>query len=328
MAIKTSYDEPISTGGNREDLSDIIFDITPTETPFVTLCGSSKAKGTSHDWLTDELNNPAANRAVEGADAGDDNSTDRVRLSNHTQILTKTAKVAGTQEDVDKAGIKSEMAYQVARRMKEIKRDLEVALVGQFTGATPPAVPKNAGSESVARAMGCFVSYMTSATFKDVSTGGTPSGPAGNGADVPTLGSTKVAFTENHLKDALSKIWTQSGGNENITALMGAFQRGKFSGFQSSATRYVSTDDARLQASIDVYDGDFHTVTARPDRFCDPGSVFLVDPEYVKLAELRGAKTKDLAVTGDSIKKQIVWETTLEVNNPKAHYVISGLTTS
>lgn len=326
---KTTYDEPIGTGGNREDLSDIIYDITPTDTPFLTMAGSGgKAKGTSHDWLTDELNNPAENAAVEGADAGADTSTDRVRLDNKTQIFTKTAKVSGTQEDVDKAGVKSEMAYQIARRMKEMKRDVEAAAVGRFTGANAPQSIKVAGSETVARRFGGLVTYMTADTFIDVSTGGTPAGPTGNGEKVPTLGGTKVQFSEDQMTDALQKMWEQSGGNENIFALLGAHTRGQFSKFQGTATRYVSTDDSRLQASIDVYDGDFHTVTAQPNRFSDQGTAYFIDPEYVKMADLRAVNTKDLAVTGDSIRKQIVWETTLEVNNPKAHMVISGLKTT
>ncbi|QVJ07759.1 major head protein [Vibrio phage vB_ValP_VA-RY-3] len=326
---KTTYDEPIGTGGNREDLSDIIWDVTPVETPFLTMAGSGgKAKGTSHDWLTDELNAPEKNAAIEGADAGVDTSTNRVRLDNKTQIFTKTAKVSGTQEDVDKAGVKSEMAYQIARRMKEMKRDIEAACVGKFTGANAPQSIKVAGSDTVARRMGGFLTYMTADTWVDASTGGTPAAPTGNGQKLPTLGGTMGAFKEEDMVNALQKMWEQSGGNENIFALMGAFNRVAFSNFSGTATRYVSTDDARLQASIDVYDGDFHTITAKPDRFSDAGTAYFIDPEYVKMADLRPASTKDLAVNGDSIRKQIVWETTLEVNNPKAHMVLGGLTTS
>lgn len=330
MAIKSTYDEPVGTGGNREDLSDIIWDVSPTETPFISLCGKGKkATGTSHEWLTDKLNAPTTNRAVEGADAGDDNSTDRVRLSNNTQILTKTAIVSGTQENgVTKAGIKSEMAYQVGRRMKEIKYDLESACVGTFTGGSPLQIGKVAGSESVARALGGFITYCTSETITDVSTGGTPADPSGNGVDVPTLGSTRVDFAEAHLTDALAELWERAGTTENITALMGKVQRKRFSGFQSSATRYVTTDNKKLQASIDVYDGDFHTVTAMPDRYIDAGTVHLIDPAYVKLADMRTLKQQDLAKTGDSYKKQLIMETTLEVNNPLAHHTITGLTIS
>ena len=98
--------------------------------------------------------------------------------------------------------------------------------------------------------------------------------------------------------------------------------------FTASSTRYVTTDDKKLVASIDVYDGDYHTVTMSPDRFSDPTTLFLVDPEYVKVADQRSLFTHDLATTGDAAKKQLVWETTLEVCNPLAHIAMVALTTA
>jgi len=127
----SSYDEPIATGGNREDLSDVLFDVSPTETPGITAIKKSKATGTAHDWLTDILEDAAANAHVEGDDAAPVEAASRVRLSNYTQIFKKHAVVTGTQEKVLKGGgIKSEMAYQVARRMKAIKRDCELEIFG------------------------------------------------------------------------------------------------------------------------------------------------------------------------------------------------------
>lgn len=313
---KSSYQEPIATGGNREDLSDILYDVSPTETPFVTLAKKGSAKGTNHEWLTDALNAPKKNAVVEGAAATVVKAGSRKRLGNYTQIFEKTASVTGTQEKADKAAVKSEMAYQVARRMKEIKQDLEFACVG----STPQI--KVAGSDTVAREMGALITYLEAKSYSGNATGATA--PTGDGNTAPVSGA-KRAFSEALLTDALSKLWINSGGSENIIGLMGATVRGKFSGLQSTATRYVSTDDARLQSSIDVYDGDFHTVTAMPDRYSDPATLFLIDKEYVSIDDFRPIFSQDLAVTGDAQSKQILMETTLKVGNPLAHFAIDGL---
>lgn len=314
----SSYDEPIATGGNREDLSDVLFDVSPTETPFITMCKKNRATATNHEWLTDELEDPGLNAHIEGDDASPVDATPRVRLGNYTQIFKKHAVVTGTQERVLKGGgIKSEMAYQVARRLKAIKRDAEVA----FIGSPPGGDIKDPGSDVLPRRMGNFHSYMTPDNFF----GGVGFiAPTGNGVDLGTAG-TDRAITEDILKAGLESLWNTSGGNENITLLTTAHARGVLSTFTASSTRYVTTDDKKLVASIDVYDGDFHTVTIVPDRFMEPSSVVLIDQEYIACSDLRPIFTKDLAVTGDSTRKEIVWETTLEVCNPLAHVFIDDI---
>lgn len=317
VGAKSSYQEPIATGGNREDLSDILYDVSPTDTPFLTLAKKGSATGTHHEWLTDALESPKKNAVVEGNEATVAKAGSRVRLGNYTQIFEKTAGVAGTQEKVLKGGgIKSEMAYQVARRMKEIKRDLEYACVGPN-----PQIAK-AGSDTVAREMAAFVTFMNDQSWSGAATGTTA--PTGDGKTAPVAGTART-FTDDILTAALQKLWTNSGGSENISGLMGAEIRGAFSGLKGTATRYVSTDNANLQASIDVYDGDFHTVTAMPDRWSNPSSLFLIDRDYVSIDDLRPIFSQDLAVVGDAVRKQIVWETTLKVGNPLAHYVIDAV---
>lgn len=316
VGAHSSYDEPIATGGNREDLSDILYDVSPTETPFITAIKKGTSTATNHEWLTDELTAPADNAHIEGDDADPKDAAPRSRLGNFTQIMKKHAVVTGTQEKVLKGGgIKSEMAYQVARRLKEMKRDAERAMVGV-------ANAKAAGNDTTAREMGSFVTYLSGTSYQGGATGSTA--PTGNSADTGTAGTARD-LTEDILKAGLEQLWVQSGGNENIMGLCGAHVRGVISTFTASSTRHVTTDDRKLVASIDVYDGDFHTVTVAPDRYSDPKALFLVDPEYAKVADLRAPSTKDLAVTGDSMRKEIVWETTLEVCNPKAHLAIMAL---
>lgn len=315
---RVSYDEPIATGGNREDLSDVLFDVSPTETPVLTACKKLKSTATGHDWLTDELEDAADNAHVEGDNAAPAKAASRQRLANFTQIFKKHAVVSGTQEKVLKGGgIKSEMAYQVARRMKAMKKDAERSIVGV-------ANVKVAGDDTTARELGSFESYMTSDTYF----GGTGFvAPTGNSVDVGTPG-TGRALDEVIFKAALANLWETSGGNENILGVCGSHVRGVISTFTSSSTRYVTTDDKKLVASIDVYDGDFHTVTVTPDRFSDASSLFLIDPEFIGIADLRPISTKDLAVLGDSTRKELIWETTLEMCNPDAHVQIAGLLAS
>jgi len=304
--------------GNREDLSDVLYDISPTETPFLTAAKKGKATAVNHEWLTDALADAAANANIEGDDTTATKPAVRVRLGNYAQILKKSAVVTGTQEVVLKGGsIKAEMAYQVARRMKEIKRDMEYALIGIDQA-------KVAGSDAVARKMGSFSTYLAGAAFQDGGAGAVA--PTGNGVDGMTGSLTPAAFTEAKLKTALAALWVRSGEG-NFTMFSGATQRGIVSTFTGSSTRYATTDNKKLVASIDVYDGDYQTVTVMPDRYCIASKVFLVDSNFVEVADLRGISSSDLAKTGDSEKKQIIWETTLKVCNPLAHHQIANLTT-
>lgn len=319
VGATSAYDEPISTGGNREDLSDLLFDVSPTETPFVTaIKKGKKATAIKHDWLTDVLESAADNAHIEGDDATPAAAASRTRLDNYCQIFKKHAVVTGTQEAVLKGGgIKSEMSYQIARRLKAMKRDLERSMVGV-------ANIKVAGDDTTPRELGSLQTYMTSDNYFG---GATFTAPTGNSVDAGTAGTLRD-IDETILKAALQSLWTNSGGNENILGVCGAHVRGVWSTFTASVTRHVTTDDRKLVASIDVYDGDFHTVSITPDRFSLAGSIFLVDPEYAAVSELRPVGTSDLAKNGDSMRKEIVMECTLEVCNPLAHAQITGLNTS
>ncbi len=315
----STYDEPTTTGGAREDLGDIIFDLSPTETPGITMIGKGKAKHTNHEWLTDVLANPADNAHIEGDDANPAAPASRTRLGNYTQILKKHSVVTGTHQDgIKLAGVKKEMAYQVARRMREIKRDLERAIFGLSQA-------KVAGNDTTARKMGSLDSFMTSS---DLALASSSTNPTGNGTDVSDYGGTDRAITEAIFTKALSDLWEKSGGNTNIMAMCGAFNRAKIATFTGSNTRYASIDKRRLTASIDVYDGDFHTVTVLPNRYSNKNQIQLLDKEYLKLVSLRNIRSYDLAKVGDSYRKEIVWEVTLEVCNSKAQMLIGDLTSA
>jgi hypothetical protein len=149
---------------------------------------------------------------------------------------------------------------------------------------------------------------------------------AGTGADVSDYAGTDRALTETIFKSALQSIFTNSGGNDSLNALVSAADKGTISTFTASSTRYVTTNDKELVASIDVYVGDFHTVRIIPDRYIKDGLAFIIDPEYIKCSELRKIQSYDLAKLGDSTRKAIVWEWTLEVCDERAHALIGDLT--
>lgn len=305
--------------GNREDLSDMIYDVSPYETPVLSAIKKKKAKAVLHEWQQDTLAAAAANAQVEGDDALNSGMTNNAitpttRLSNYTQILRKVNQVSGTQDTgVDKAGRSKEMAYQMARRMKEIKTDLEWAILNG--GAAIGNAKVADGDGATAREMGSLQTYLTT----NVSVGATGAASAGNGAVM--TGGTDRDLTEALLTAVLADCFTN--GADPKLLVCSATNKGVVSTFTGGGTRYVDTDDKKLVNSIDVYVGDFHTLKVVPSRQTIGDNVYLIDPEYLAVADLRPLHSKDLATTGDNTKKALIWETTLEVCSQKAHGLIA-----
>jgi hypothetical protein len=315
---RNTYDEPISTGGNREDLGNILWDVSPTDTPVLSMCGKTTATATNHEWLVDALESPAANAKLEGGDMVAVDIADRSRLGNYTQIMTKNATVSGTQEKVLKGGgIKSEMAYQLARRMKAIKNDGELAIVGVSNA-------KVGGDTTTAREMGSLDSYLTSNVSLAASGSSTP---AGNGAIPSDYAGTDRALTETIFQASLQDVFDNGDSGDTLKCITTSSSKVVISGFTGADERHAMTDNKQLVNTIDVYVGDFQTVQIIADRKCKALLTYLISPEYLKIAEMRAAHSFDVARAGDATKKQIVWEWTLEVCNEAAHAVIGDLTT-
>lgn len=287
--------------GNREDLSDIIDRISPTETPFMSMIAKVKATNTLHEWQTQALAAAADNAQAEGDDATNNVVTPTVRLNNRTQIASKTAQVSGTQEASDSAGRKSEMNYQMALKSAELKLDIEFGLTQNNVLATSPR--KSRG----------LVGWVDSANV---------SGGAGYVApnyvtNVAQTDGTQRAFTETLLKTVCQLVYA-SGGNPNVV-MMGPIAKQTFSTFTGNATRQKDAEDKRLVASIDVYVSDFGTLKAVPNRVQRARDVFVLQSDKWKMSKLRDFFTQDLAKTGDSFRKQILVEYCLEAVNPKAN---------
>jgi len=300
--------------GQREDLTDIIYDISPTETPFMSSIGKTKATAVYHEWQTDSLAAATtANAAIEGADATSATLSPTVRLGNYTQIIQKTVQVSGTLDTVNKAGRKSEKAYQLAKASAELKRDLETILLANQG--------RSAGTSTIARNLGSILSWIK--TNSDVGSGG--SDPATIGVSTRTDG-TQRTFTEALLKTVVSEVFV-SGGSPKIL-MVGAAGKQKVSSFAGiAAQRYMAPGNTptTIIGAADVYMSDFGTMSVVPNRFMRARDALVIDPEYAALAYLRPFQTNDLAKTGDSENTQLLAEVTLEVKNEAAHGIIADL---
>ena len=306
--------------GQREDLSDVIYNISPTDTPLLNTLARSKATAVYHEWQTDSLAAATtANAAVEGADATDATMSPTTRLGNYTQIVQKTIKIAGTLEAVDKAGRKSEKAYQLSKASAELKRDIEAILTANQG--------KSAGTSSAARTMGSMLSWLQTNTNKS---SGTTAGvdPTTAGTSTRTDG-TQRAFTETILKDVIQKVYS-SGGNPKIL-MVGPYQKQVVSSFAGiAAQRFMAPSDGptTIIGAADVYMSDFGTISVVPNRFMRTRDALVLDPEYAAVAYLRPFATNELAKAGDAEKTQILAELTLEMRNEAAHGIAADLATS
>jgi hypothetical protein len=300
--------------GQREDLTDIIYDISPTETPFMSSIGKTKATAVYHEWQTDSLAAATtANAAIEGADATSATLAPTVRLGNYTQIIQKTVQVSGTLDTVNKAGRKSEKAYQLAKASAELKRDLETILCANQG--------RSAGTSTIARKLGSILSWIK--TNSDKASDG--SDPATIGVSTRTDGTVRT-FTETLLKTVVSEVFV-SGGSPKIL-MVGAAGKQKVSSFAGiAAQRYMAPGNTptTIIGAADVYMSDFGTMSVVPNRFMRTRDALILDPEYAALAYLRPFQTNDLAKTGDSENTQLLAEVTLEVKNEAAHGIVADL---
>jgi len=306
-----AYDRYTAIGA-REDLTDVIYDISPTDTPIMSSIGKTKATSVTHEWQTDSLAAATtANALVEGASASEGTITPTTRLANLTQIVGKTVMVSGTLLASDLAGRKSEMAYQLAKASAEIKRDIETIITanqGQTAGS----------SGSSARKLGSLLSYIKTNTSKN-GTSVTGVDPTTLGVSTRTDGSTR-AFTETILKDVIAKVFA-SGGTPSALFVSPAQKQvvSAFTGLAAQRYQVPTSGQATILAGADLYQSDFGVLQIVPNRFMRTRDALVLDPEYAALAYLRPFQTNDIAKVGDADKKQILAELTLEVRNEAAH---------
>ncbi len=291
MAYLTTY----AAEGTREDLSNIITNIAITETPIYSMFGREKATATYHEWLEDDLRAPKDNALVEGGDYSVEAPQARDRKGNYTQIFVQAYGVTKTQEAVLKAGVKSEIAYQMAKAMKEIARDVEKAYITNAAAV--------AGDASTPRKLGGI--------------------PAQISTNVLDNSGTKRDLTETLFNDAVQQAW-ESGGDPNTAVVCGKHKR-IISGFTAGLTKNIDAKDKRLVNAIDVYESDFGLIRIIADRWMDTDKLFILSKEYWKTAYLRPFAQDDLQPQGSRKEKVIEGELTLVGRAEKANAILADL---
>jgi hypothetical protein len=309
--------------GKAEDVEDAIFDISPTETPFLSKFAARKtATATLHQWQTDSLAAAAANKQVEGDDATFATATPTTLLTNYTQIARKTLIVSRTADKVRKYGRAKELARLTVKYGKELKRDIEFALLQNAASS--------AGGSQTARASAGLESMIAgNRIIAAGNTTGTTPGYASGVWAAPTDGTATVTVTKALLDSAVEAAWTD-GGDPTIL-LVNSTQKKYLSAIAGNAT-YAGNynvlsgkSQGMIVGAADIYISDFGEHKVVLDRFMRQSVIFCLDPEYVSVAFLDGIKTIDLAKTGDAEKKMLITEFCLVADNPDAHAKIQDL---
>jgi len=315
MAQPTNTFDTYDSVGIREDLSNVIHNISPEETPFYSKSAKKAAKNTFVEWQTDSLRSSAANAHIEGDATTAEARTATTRLGNYTQIFKNAVVVSDSDDNVDNAGRAKEIAYQTLKIAKEQKLDIEKALFDNNARA--------AGSSSVARELAGAPAWLTTNTV--AGSGGAD--PTGDGTDARTDG-TQAAFSQANFDTVMQSIWVAGGKPD--TVYLSAFQMNVALGFTGNNNQRssVQAGDERVVKSLAVYVTPWGTVEFMPSRENRSRDVFIMQDNMWEVASLRGTKNVALAKTGDNTTRQVVTELTLCAKNEAANGIIADCTTS
>lgn len=318
MTVPTGTFQIYTQANIREDLINAIYNVDPFKTPLLNMSKKAKAEQTNHEWNTDALDaQNLANAAVEGDVPANTVITPSVRLGNITQISTKTIQISGTSQAVTAAGGSNKMGYQLLKKSKELKRDME--------GILTQNVAKAAGNSTTARKMAGLPCWLgTNVVFQNSSSGANPA--ALLGANTRTYNGTQTALTEAQVKSMLQLVFKNSGESPEY-GLVSAVNKQNISAFTGPGTRFIEVEDQMLKTAVDVYQSDFGDVKIIPDVFlANSHDTFWLNPQYIRVAYLRPFQTVPLAKTGDSDQKMLIVEYTLEQGNEKAQGAIYDTT--
>ncbi len=314
MTIVANAFETYTAIGNREDLINQIYDISPTQTPFMSGIARNTAKATKHEWQTDVLAAAVATNAqLEGDEVARAASTPTVRRDNFCQISRKDATVTGTQDVVDKAGRTREMAYQMMKRTKELKRDMESSLLANNASV--------GGTATIPRELGGIEAWLAT-NFIAMATVDATGAPTGDGTDVNTPG-VSTAITEDALKVVLQGCFDVGG--EPGTIMVGSAIKGAISEFTGRSQARQSVDKERIQAAASIYAGDFGDQMVVPNRFQVATSCLVLEMDLWAVSYLRSFVNFPLGKIGDADTRVILSEYTLEARNEAGSGIIAGV---
>ena len=322
MALPTNTWTSFSVIGNREDLSDIIYNISPMEFPFFEGCEKTSSSAVYSEWQTDSLRAAASNIALEGNDATGATLSPTTRLGNYNQIMQQTVVVSGTQQSVNSAGRADEYSYQTTKAGKELKRDIEFALTRNQASS--------AGGVGTGRSLASLESWLsTNKTSNGTGTAQTTPGFASGTVAAPTDSTIAGTFTKASLDAVIQACWTQGG--EPDTIMVGPHNRTIVSGFAGISTLQTDANagsDVTLIGAVDFYKSNFGILKVVPNRFQRDQTAFVLDMEYWGVSFLRELVMTPLGKTGDNDKAQMLTELTLCSKNEAASGKVSDLTTS
>jgi len=326
----TNFDRyELATGNNiREDLTDVIYNISPTETPAISNFGRETANNTLHEWQIDSLATAVStNAAIDGADFGTDSSAASSRRGNHQQISIKYLAVSRRADIINKAGRKSELAYQVAKAGKELRRDVESTLV-----STLPAV---LGTQSAAMKTAGIGSWLTTNTDRGA-IGANPALVAGIPTTAPTNGTTR-ALSQATLLTVLKNCYV-AGGNPNMIMVSPTIKQ-NFSSFMfSGSTARIATQfqdqganprgGVSVVGAVDVYVTDFTVIDVVPNRFQADRDLWILDTEFWAVSYLDGYKTESIAKIGDAERRHILVDWGSVCRNEASSGTVADLSTA
>lgn len=306
-----------NTSGLAEDFEDVIFDVSPTDTPMLTMAKRKKATARYHQWQTDSLAAATSNKAEEGADASYATAAQTTTLGNYCQISTKTVDISRTLDIVNKYGRKSEVALQLMKRGKELKRDMEFTICRNQASVSTTA-RATAGWE-------CMISANLVRANNAQTTDYSVRGFSAASWTAPEDGSL-VAFNEADLVSALGLAW-EDGGDPSII-MMSKKNKNLFNAFTGIAAKYnevKGTNQAVVSGAADVYVSSYGNHAVKLNRYMRDQAVFCIDPEYISVAYLDGIKKTPMAKTGDSERHLLTVEFCLVSDSQDAHATIGGV---
>ena len=321
MAVPTNtYTRYTAATNVREDLADFIARQDPESTPIISSAGKAKAMQTAHEWTRDSLRAPNAdNAAIDGDDATNSAKTPPQRVGNYCQIFQDTVQVSGRAEVVDKAGMKSALAYNKAKMYKELMRDMEKMVVSSNVAVL-------GSGAAAAKAAGLGALIFTNANHGVG--GSTVAHTSGFATAAPTAG-TGRALTDTIYKATLQTTYTNAGKVPKAAYFSPAHKvvASGFTGIAQNRFEVKGTNQGAIIGAADVYVSDFGAVTHVP-HYMMAGStnVYGLELDEIKIAYLRPFQSTPLAKTGDSIREQVLVDATLRVEAEKACFKIADLT--
>lgn len=323
MTQPTNTHDQYDLVGQREDLSDMIYNISPTETPFMTYAARGRASNIFTEWQTDALAAASTSNAhIDGDDATGQVLSPTVRIGNYNQISRKTPIVSGRADIVDKAGRRRELAYQIAKLAKELKRDMEAILTNNQASL--------AGNSTTAGTLGGLPAWLTT----NVDRGATGTSGGFSGGIVAAAGDgTLRALSEATLRTNIKDIYVQGGMPTCVMVSPGVKE--KFSAYMFGTSARIATpyqdhgaknmEPGNAIGAIDYYVSDFGVLEVVPNRFQRVRDVFVLDKDYWEVGYLRSFRTERLAKTGDSEKRLLLVDYTLCSKNEAASGVIADI---